>query len=170
VQEHTYRQPVGRSTNDARIDVLLVCSPGGHALQLKLLSGAWSEYDTVLVTLEAEDTRTLFEGERVIYAHGPTNRSVANLLRNLVLAWHVVRSHKPRAIVTTGAGVAVPFAWVGRLFGAKVVYIESLTRIERPSLSYRLIAPVTNRMYAQWPELAERVDKARYAGTVMGSP
>ena len=45
-------------------------------------------------------------------------------------------------IVTTGAGVAVPFAWIGRLFGARVVYVESLTRIDKPSLSYRLIRPV----------------------------
>ena len=49
---------------------------------------------------------------------------------------------RPAVIVTTGAGVAVPFAWIGRLLGARVVYVESLTRIEAPSLSYRLIRPV----------------------------
>ena len=46
-----------------------------------------------------------------------------------------------RSCSTTGAGVAVPFAWVARLRGATVVYVESLARIDGPSLSYRLIAP-----------------------------
>ena len=61
---------------------------------------------------------------------------------------------RPKVVVTTGAGVAVPFAWVARLRGATVVYVESLARIEGPSLSYRLIAPVASRRYVQWPELA----------------
>ena len=100
----------------------------------------------------------------VVHAHSPTNRNVPNLLRNLGLAWRVVRRVRPGAVVTTGAGVAVPFAWVGRLFGARVVYVESLTRIESPSLTYRLIRPVVSRTYVQWPEL--RLRGALYRGTV----
>ena len=64
------------------------------------------------------------------YAHGPTERNIPNLIRNVGLAWKIVGRLRPKAIVTTGAGLAVPFAWVGRLRGAKVVYIESLTRIK----------------------------------------
>jgi hypothetical protein len=69
-------------------------------------------------------------------------------------------------VVTTGAGVAVPFAWMSRLRGAKVVYVESFTRIEGPSLSCRLIAPVAARIYAQWPELEASYGRARYRGNV----
>jgi len=150
------------------VDVLLVCSPGGHALQLSLLRGAWSGYAAAWVTLEAEDTRTLLEDETVVFAYGPTTRNLPNLARNLRLALKLVRSARPRVIVTTGAGIAVPFAWIGRLLGARVVYIESFTRIESPSLSGRLIAPVTDRLYVQWPELARKLRRARYAGTVIG--
>lgn len=71
-------------------------------------------------------------------------------------------------IVTTGAGTAVPFAWLGRLLGARVVYVESLTRVHSPSLSLRLIAPVASRVYAQWPELAAARKGVRYVGTVVG--
>src|SRR5919198_4571443 len=143
------------------LDVLLVCSPGGHALQLNLLRNAWEGYATAWVTLEAEDTRSLLEGEAVMYAHGPTTRNVPNLLRNLWLAWKVLRAARPRVIVTTGAGIAVPFAWIGRLLGARVVYIESFTRIESASLSCRLIAPFAARIYVQWPELVRVVAGAR---------
>ena len=72
-------------------------------------------------------------------------------------------------MLTTGAGVAVPFAWVARLRGAKVVYVESLARIEGPSLTYRLIAPIAERRYVQWPELARLLPGSRFAGNVFSA-
>jgi UDP-N-acetylglucosamine:LPS N-acetylglucosamine transferase len=102
----------------------------------------------------------------VVYAYAPTNRSVKNLVRNAVLAVRIVRRLRPRVVLSTGAGVAVPFAWAGRLFGARVVYVESFTRIEEPSLSCRLIAPIADRVYAQWPELPHAFPRARYVGNV----
>jgi beta-1,4-N-acetylglucosaminyltransferase len=152
------------------IDILLVCSPGGHALQLSLLRPAWAGYDVAWVTLRAEDTASLLENERLIYAYGPTTRNIPNLVRNLRLAWRLLHSARPQIIVTTGAAIAVPFAWIGRLLGARVVYIESFARIEQPSLSYRLIAPFADRLYVQWPELARRLRGARYVGAVVGEP
>jgi beta-1,4-N-acetylglucosaminyltransferase len=144
--------------------LLLVSSTGGHLLQLVALRDAWEGFEHVWVTFDAADSRALLAGEQVVHAHGPTNRNVPNLLRNLVLAWQVVRRVRPAVVVTTGAGVAVPFAWVGRLFGARVVYVESLTRIDQASLTYRLIRPVVSRTYVQWPEL--RLRGALYRGTV----
>jgi hypothetical protein len=152
-----------------RVEVLLVCSPGGHALQLARLAGAWQGHSRAWVTLDAPDTRALLAGETVVFAHGPTNRSVVNLLRNLVMAFRLVRRLRPRVVATTGAGVAVPFAWLGRVYGARIVYVESLTRIDSISLSCRLIRPVSDRVYVQWPELRTRVARARYAGNVMGA-
>jgi beta-1,4-N-acetylglucosaminyltransferase len=156
------RRPVGEA------DVLLVCSSGGHLLQLVALRSAWEGFSPAWVTFDKSDARSLLRGERVVFAHGPTNRDVPNLLRNMVLAVKVLRRSRPRVVVTTGAGVAVPFAWVGRLFGAHVVYVESFTRIEGPSLSCRLISPVANRLYVQWPELADRVHGSRFVGNVFG--
>jgi UDP-N-acetylglucosamine:LPS N-acetylglucosamine transferase len=154
---------------EQRVDVLLVCSPGGHALQLALLDDAWAGRTRAWVTLDQEDTRSLLKDEAVYYAYGPTTRNVANLVRNLWLAFRLLAGLRPRLIVTTGAAVAVPFAWIGRLSGSKVVYVESVTRIERPSLSCRLIAPAASRLYVQWPELARALPRARYAGSVLGS-
>ena len=151
---------------DKPVELLLVCSPGGHLLQLVSLRDVWAAYDRAWVTLDKSDVRSLLAGERVVLAYGPTNRSLKNLLRNLLLSVRVLRRLQPRAIVTTGAGVAVPFAWIGRLQGARVVYLESLTRIDSPSLSCRLIAPAAERIYVQWPELAGRYTGLRYAGSL----
>ena len=73
-------------------------------------------------------------------------------------------------VVTTGAGVAVPFVWLARAFGARVVWIESFTRINEPSLSCRLVRPVASRTYVQWPELVSRVSRSRYVGSVFADP
>jgi beta-1,4-N-acetylglucosaminyltransferase len=151
------------------VDLLLVCSSGGHLLQLCALREAWEGLDRAWVSFDKSDVRSLLAGERVVHAHGPTNRNVGNLLRNGLLAIKLIREMRPRAVLTTGAGVAVPFAWIARLYGARVVYVESMTRIEGPSLSMRLIAPVASRLYVQWPELAPRVRRARFAGRVFGA-
>jgi beta-1,4-N-acetylglucosaminyltransferase len=161
--------PGAARTTPKRADLLLVCSSGGHLLQLVALRESWESHSRVWVTFDKSDARSLLESEDVVFAHGPTNRSLKNLLRNLVLAWRVVGDVRPKVLVTTGAGVAVPFAWIARLRGAKVVYVESLSRIHGPSLSYRLIAPVADRMYVQWPELARALPRTRFAGNVFSA-
>jgi beta-1,4-N-acetylglucosaminyltransferase len=147
--------------------LLLVCSTGGHLLQLLALRDAWDGFPRLWVTFDKSDARSLLTGERVVYAYGPTNRNLPNLLRNVAFAWRIVRRVRPRVVLTTGAGVAVPFAWLARLHRADVVYVESLTRINGPSLSCRLIAPAADRVYVQWPELLRELPRARYAGSIL---
>ena len=146
--------------------LLLVCSSGGHLLQLHELRAAWEAFPRTWVTFDKSDARSLLRDERVVHAFGPTNRNIPNLLRNLRLAWRMIRRERPAAILTTGAGVAVPFAWVARLHGIPTIYVESFTRIERLSLSGRLIAPVATRLYGQWPELAQNAPRVRFAGNL----
>jgi hypothetical protein len=149
--------------------LLLVCSCGGHLMQLLEMRDAWQPFDRVWVTFDKSDARSLLDGERVVYAHGPTNRNVPNLLRNVALARRVLRVVRPSAMVTTGAGVAVPFAWLAWLSGVPVVYVESFTRIEALSLSGRMIQPVAERLYVQWPEALHAAPQARFAGNLFGS-
>lgn len=146
--------------------VLLVASSGGHLLQLYQLRDVWPSHERTWITFQRPDAESLLADESVVYAHHPTNRNIPNLLRNLRLAVRTIRIRHPRAIVTTGAGVAVPFCWIGRMFGARVVYIESLTRITEPSLTGKLIHPVAHEFFVQWPELLPKFRKARHEGTV----
>ena len=152
-------------------DVLLVCTAGGHLLQLWSMREAWSDYRRAWVVGShgGTDVETLLRGERVFGAHSPAARSVRKLARNLALAWRLLGSLRPRVMVTTGAAVAVPFAWLARARGVHVIYVESLARADRPSLSCRLVAPVAHRVYVQWPELVSAVPRARYAGTVFSN-
>jgi UDP-N-acetylglucosamine:LPS N-acetylglucosamine transferase len=145
---------------------LLVASNGGHLLQLFQLRDEWSREERHWVTFDKPDASSLLEGEEVTFAHHPTNRNLPNLLRNLALAASLVRRLRPRAVITTGAGVAVPFCYVGRLLGARVIYIESFARVTEPSLTGRLVQPVADRFFVQWPEMRRHYRKAEYLGGV----
>ena len=147
--------------------ICLVASSGGHLLQLFRLRDAWISHDPFWVTFPNADAQTLLKKERVFWAHQPTNRNLKNLLRNLWLAWRILRREKPQLILSTGAGVAVPFIWVGRLLGIGAVYVESISRIDRLSLTGRLVYPVVHQFYVQWPDLAEKYSKAVYGGQVL---
>ena len=160
-----------RSTtaSPAAVSLLLVADPGGHLFELAGLREVWSRFPRAWVTVEASDVGTLLAGEQVLFAHGPTRRSLKNLGRNIVLAFRIVRRLRPAVILTTGSGLSVPFAWIGRLFGARVVYVECSGRVGI-SLSCRLIAPFASRIYVQWPDVVPKLSKARYAGSIFFSP
>ncbi|MGH3076475.1 MAG: PssD/Cps14F family polysaccharide biosynthesis glycosyltransferase [Gaiellales bacterium] len=146
--------------------VLLVCSPGGHLLQMWRLEPAWRDAERSWVTLDSADARYLLRDERKHYAQGPTNRSLRALLANLRLAWSLVRQERPQAIVSTGAALAVPFFLAGKLFGARLIYVESLTRIEGLSLTGRIVDPLADVFFVQWPTTT-RLRRARYAGGLL---
>ena len=143
-----------------------MCSPGGHLLQMRALGPAWREHEATWVTLPGADVERLLEGQDVVLAHGPTNRSLGKLFRNLALAWKVVRKNRPEAILSTGAALAVPFFLVGKLHGAKLVYVESLTRTQSLSLTGRMVYPIADAFFVQWPK-ATRMRRARYLGSLM---
>jgi UDP-N-acetylglucosamine:LPS N-acetylglucosamine transferase len=151
---------------DLPSEVLLVASNGGHLLQLLQLADLWPKERCHWVTFQKSDAVSLLAGESVTWAHHPTNRNLPNLIRNFGLAFRMVRRRRIRAIVTTGAGVAVPFVIVGRLAGVKVVYIESMARITSPSLTGRLVYPFADTFIVQWPELKRFFKRASLFGTV----
>jgi beta-1,4-N-acetylglucosaminyltransferase len=146
---------------------MLVCSPGGHLRELLWLEPAYRDLDVTWVTLASVDVEHLLGGRDVFLAHGPTNRSLGKLVRNLPCAWSLVRRRDPDVILATGAGLAVPFFLVGRLLKRRLVYVESLARAETLSLTGHLVYPLADGFYVQWPQLARRYRKARYAGSVL---
>lgn len=150
----------------AGIGCLLVASSGGHLLELSKLKDGWPPGDRHWVTFDTVDARSMLAGENVSYAAHPTNRNLPNLLRNVVLAARLLRSLRPYAVLTTGAGVAVPFCWLGRLLGARVVYIESFARIDGPSLTGRLVHPVATDFFVQWPAVQQHFRKAQFKGAL----
>jgi UDP-N-acetylglucosamine:LPS N-acetylglucosamine transferase len=145
--------------------VLLVASPGGHLLQMLALEPAWSDLERVWVTLNSTDVEYLLQDEDVVYGHGPTPRNIPNFFRNLRLAWRVLRDEDPGVVVSTGAGLAFPFFLLGRLQRRRLVYVESITRVERLGLTGKLVYPLADAFFVQWDSLAG-LRRARFHGSV----
>lgn len=142
----------------------LITSTGGHLLQMMSLRDAWQGEDHFFVTFPLEDAKTLLNGEKVYWGHHPTNRSIKNLVRNGWLAWKVLRRERPDVVISTGAALAVPFLWLGRLMGMRTVYVESITRIHTISMTGKMVLPTVDKFYGQWEELAMLHAKIEYGG------
>ena len=147
--------------------VLLVCSSGGHLTQLHRLKRWWADHDRSWVTFNTADATSLLAGERVAWAYHPTTRNAPNALRNLRLAWRVLRRDRPDVVVSDGAGVAVPFFVIAKALRIATVYVEVYDRIDSKTLTARLCSPFTDLFCVQWPEQLELYPKARLIGPLL---
>ena len=146
--------------------VCLVGSSGGHLTHLYMLKPFWQDKERFWVTFDKADARSILAGENMIPCHYPTNRNLKNLIRNTFLAWKVLRKEKPDVIISSGAAVAVPFFYLGKLFGAKTVYIEVFDRIDGPTLTGKLVHPIADLFIVQWEEMLEVYPKAENFGSI----
>lgn len=147
--------------------IALVCSSGGHLAQLVTLKPWWDGRDRLWVTFGTEDARTILETERAYWCANPTNRSLVKLAQNFFLAVRICLRERPTLIVSTGAAVAVPFFYVGKLLGAQTIFIEVVDRVARPSLTGRLVRPVTDAYAVQWAEQLRFYPRATLIGRLM---
>lgn len=90
-----------------------------------------------------------------------------NLVRNAQLAVREIRRFKPDVIVSSGAAIAVPFFWIGKLFGVKTVYVEVVDRIDTRTLTARLVSPVTDLFLAQDEQQLELFPGAHLIGRLL---
>jgi beta-1,4-N-acetylglucosaminyltransferase len=141
--------------------ILLVCSTGGHFQAMQQLRPFWEKHEQYWVTFCTETTEILLKNQKFAWAFSPTNRNIPNLIRNLFLASRVLWQERPDLILTTGAGVAVPFIILGKILGSQTAFIESFTRIKQLSLSARLVLPFLDNLYVQWPQLQAKYPKAK---------
>jgi len=147
--------------------ICLACSSGGHLLQLHVLKEWWSQYDRFWVTFKKEDAIHHLKNEKAYWGHFPTNRNIKNLLKNSLLAFKILRHEKPDLIISTGAGISVPFFYVGKLFGSKLIFIEVFDRIDSPTLSGRLVYPIVDAFIVQWEGQKKFYPKGQFLGQLL---
>jgi UDP-N-acetylglucosamine:LPS N-acetylglucosamine transferase len=139
------------SSARASYKVCVVSSCGGHLTEVRALLPADSQLDYVFVI---NDRTNAFDetGQRVHFvAHSERDWK---FVLNLVEAWRILNAERPKVIISTGAGIIVPFALVGRIcFGTRVVFVETITRLSKPSLTARLMYYLANDFYFQWDSL-----------------
>lgn len=155
-----------KKKNIENIKICLVGSSGGHLAHLYQLKKFWQNKDRFWVTFDKEDARSILGNEKVYNCYYPTNRNLKNLIKNTFVAFKVLRKEKPDIIISSGAAIAVPFFYIGKLFGAKTIYVEVFDRIDKPTLTGKLVYPVTNKFIVQWEEMKKVYKKAENFGSI----
>ncbi len=150
--------------------LMVICSSGGHFTYAQSLKPFLNQYqDLCWITFYSETTKAQLQAdqERVYWAYSPTNRNLPNLIRNLILAFKVLICEQPDLVLSTGAGVSVPFLLLARfLFKKPTVFVESKTRLTQLSLSAKMLhflealewLVVRSQMLANFYPNAEYVD------------
>lgn len=149
---------------ESRPAILLVCSHGGHLTEMLDLLPAFEDYESCYFCYAAETTRDLSRATLV------PNRPYSPLqfIANLGRCWKIVSKHRPAAVVSTGAEIAIAPFIVAKLRRIPTIYIECGAQATRPSLTGRILARVADAFYVQWPELLDYYgEHARYAGSLV---
>ena len=131
-----------------------------------MLKPTWEKYDRFWVTFDKEDARSILKDEKMYPCYYPTNRNLKNLIKNTFVAWKVLRKEKPDLIISAGAAVAVPFFYLGKLMGKKLIYIEVFDRVDKPTLTGRLVYPIVDEFIVQWEEQLKVYPKAKNFGSI----
>lgn len=149
-----------------KLKICLVGSSGGHLTHLYMLESFWKDKERFWVTFDKADAKSLLADERVISCYYPTNRSLKALLINTALAWKTIRKERPDVIISSGAAVAVPFFYIGKLFGARLIYIEVYDRIDKSTMTGKMVYPITDKFIVQWEEMKKVYKKAINLGSI----
>ncbi len=158
---------VSASSGNGPLDVLMVSSSGGHLAQLTALAPWSRNHHRRWVCFDTPDAVSILSGEDVVWAHHPTTRSLANLVRNTRLAWRELRRRRPDVVISTGAGVAVPFFLLAKLFRVPTVYLEVYDRLDSATVTGRLCRPFADAMLVQWEEQRSLYRGADVVGCVL---
>ncbi|MDV7757571.1 PssD/Cps14F family polysaccharide biosynthesis glycosyltransferase [Liquorilactobacillus mali] len=146
--------------------VCLVGSSGGHLAHLYMLKRFWDKHEHFWVTFDKEDARGVLKNESFYPCYFPTNRSLKALIVNTFRAIKILWREKPDLIISSGAAVAVPFFYIGKLMGIKLVYVEVFDRIDKATMTGKLVYPITDLFIVEWEEMKKVYPKAINLGSI----
>jgi UDP-N-acetylglucosamine:LPS N-acetylglucosamine transferase len=134
--------------------VLAVASSGGHWTQLLRLMPAFSSFEVVFVTVL--ETYRAEVPDNKVYVVKDANRwtKLGVIILAVRMAWIIVKE-RPDTIVSTGAAPGYFALLFGRLFGAKTIWVDSITNIDQLSMSGLLVGRYADLWLTQWPHLAK---------------
>lgn len=123
--------------------VLWVASSGGHFAQLmRIANAADAAPDSDWVTFENPQTSGALDGKRAHFVDYVAPRDVRNAAKAARWAAGHLRKEKYDLCISTGAALAVSVLPIAAARGVDTVYVESISRVDGPSLSGKLLRRV----------------------------
>ena len=135
----------------------------------------------LIETTKSSSCDTQHSRSKVTYLSVPRARkvgqsyftSVFTTVYSFIVASVVLFFNKPDILLVNGPGTCIPIAYIlffykfMGLCATKIIYVESLARVNRLSLSGKLILPIADRFIVQWPQLSQVYARAEYYGILI---
>ena len=150
-----------------KLRICLAASAGGHISQLLKLAESWKGHETFCITT------TDVLGEKLqkygsVYTVGECNREhPLRVILVLIRCMSVILRERPNVVTSTGAAVGCIICFLGKLLGAKIVWVDSITNVEQVSLSGGMVMYIADLFLVQWPELMHRYKNVEYIGAII---
>jgi len=145
--------------------VMAVASGGGHWVQLQRLRPVLALNDVVFVTTDpgyAEEVAP----HRARFVNDASRDSKLGLVALAIrMAW-ILLQERPDVVISTGAAPGYFALRLGRLFGARTIWLDSIANVDEMSMAGRLARPYADLWLTQWPHLASQ-DGPQFAGAVL---
>lgn len=151
--------------------VLFISSTGGHLEQLLSLQQTMGLFDSHIVTEKNSTTKNLTaQYKNLSYLPFFSRQNTwtfpfvftALTFKSLLLFFKI----KPQVIVSTGAGCAIPMFIIGRIFGKKLIFIETFSRTDSKTLTGKICYPLSDIFIVQWEVLLDLYPKAKFFGPI----
>jgi beta-1,4-N-acetylglucosaminyltransferase len=150
--------------------VLFISSLGGHLTQLLQLKPLFEKYDYHIVTEDSLITKELSQKYPISFLkYGARNyplRYIYKFTYNMAKSLYLFLKLRPDVVVTTGAHTSVPMCYIAKLFGKKVIFIESFAKTSTPTLSGKMVYPIADLFIVQWEGMKKHYPNAVYGGSI----
>ena len=147
--------------------ICLAASAGGHFSQLFKLADSWKGHEVIYI-VTTDVVRNELSKSGKVYVVGECNRQhPLRVIKVLLRCVRIIFREKPHVVISTGAAVGCITCFMAKLVSAKVIWIESITNVERLSLSGRMVRYIADLFLVQWSHLADQYKSAEYIGAVI---
>lgn len=152
--------------------VLFISSTGGHLKELLELKSLFSKYDSYLITEKTKSTINLKKeyGKKMGYLIFGTKDHMLTypfkLLLNCFKSLYYFIKFRPKYIVTTGAHTAGPICLIGKIFGSKIIFIETMANSSKKTITGSILYKFADLFIVQWESMLEFYPNAIYAGFI----
>lgn len=134
--------------------LLAAASGGGHWIELLRLRAAFAGWDVAYVSM-FENYRSMLGAARYYTVPDASRFDKLAFIKVALKSVPIMLKERPDAIVTTGSAPMLWFVLLGRIMGAKTLWIDSVAQAEEMSSSGRLAKKLSSRTVAQWPDVAK---------------
>jgi len=150
--------------------ICFICSRGGHLTELEPLLDEFNGKNSFFVTEGATDTQGMADYYLTYFNRKDNKKGIyaRRLIKNIVESLKILHRERPDYVISTGAIVCVPLLFLSKLYGSKIIYIESAARVSSKSNTGRLIYPISDHFFVQWKSLLKKYGKkAEYFGNLL---